>query len=391
MQIRINQNHFNEIYFPLLDNDSRYLILYGGAGSGKSYFAAQKTIIRTLKDTRSRILVLRKVARTLRSSAFLQIKDIISDWGLSDLFSINEMEMKITCINKNQILFTGLDDPEKLKSIAGITSEWIEETTELTEEDFTQSDLRMRGKTETYKQIIMTFNPISSMHWIKKRFFDTSNEAHILKTTYLDNRFLDSDYVEVLKNLETQNPDMYKIYTQGEWGTLTELIYNNWDVIDTSGIDFDEIIAGVDFGYNNPSVYLTIGIKDKEVYILNEIYQSHLKNSDLIEFVKQQPKASIIYPDTAEPDRIEEFQEAGFSMGETSKDILQGINFVKTLKIHIDPKCVNTIKEIEGYSYRKDKDGNVLEEPVKFNDHAMDAMRYALYSHLKNSGSFLIG
>jgi len=382
MVIEIEQEVFNPKYIDLLDNKSRYLILYGGAGAGKSYFAAQKILIRTLQEKKSRILVVRKVARTLRNSSFLLLKDLISEWNLTNLFKINDVEMKIVCQNGNQILFAGLDDPEKLKSIAGITSIWIEEATELSEDDFTQVDLRLRDPSE-YHQVILTFNPVSALHWLKKRFFDTiDNRAEIRKTTYQDNKFIDQSYVEVLEGLETQNENLYKVYALGEWGTLSELIYTNWDVKEFE-TNFDEVIAGVDFGFNNPSAVAYVGIKDNELYVFDEIYQSHLKNPELIELLKDKPQASVYYPDLAEPDRIKELQEAGFSVGKTDKDVIQGINFVKNFKIHIHPRCVNFIKEIQGYSYRKDKDGNVLEEPVKFNDHLMDAFRYAVYSHLK--------
>jgi len=382
MVIEIEQEVFNPKYIDLLENKSRYLILYGGAGAGKSYFAAQKILIRTLQEKKSRILVVRKVARTLRNSSFLLLKDLISEWNLTSLFKINDVEMKIVCQNGNQILFAGLDDVEKLKSIAGITSIWIEEATELSEDDFTQVDLRLRDPSE-YHQVILTFNPVSALHWLKKRFFDTIDErAEIRKTTYQDNKFIDPSYVEVLEGLKTQNENLYKVYALGEWGTLSELIYTNWDVKEFE-LNFDEIIAGVDFGFNNPSAVAYVGIKDNELYVFDEIYQSHLKNSELIDLLKDKPQASVYYPDLAEPDRIRELQEAGFAVGKTDKDVIQGINFVKNFKIHISPKCVNFIKEIQGYSYRKDKDGNVLEEPVKFNDHLMDAMRYAVYSHLK--------
>jgi phage terminase large subunit len=382
MVIEIEQDVFNPAYIDLLEDRSRYLILYGGAGAGKSYFAAQKVLIRTLQEKRSRILIVRKVARTLRHSSFLLLKDLISQWNLDSLFRINDVEMKITCINGNQILFAGLDDPEKLKSIAGITSIWIEEATELSEEDFIQVDLRLRDPSE-YHQVILTFNPISALHWIKKRFFDTvDRRATIRKMTYEDNRFVDATYIEVLEGLKHQNENLYKVYALGEWGTLTELIYTNWDVKEFS-LDFEEVIAGVDFGFNNPSAVAFIGLKDGELYVFDEIYQSRLKNADLIDLLKDKPQANIYYPDTAEPDRIEELQEAGFIIGKTSKDIIQGINFIKNFKIHIHPRCVNFIKEIQGYSYKRDKDGNILEEPVKFNDHLMDALRYAVYSHFK--------
>lgn len=160
----------NDIYYPLYKDTSRYLVLYGGAGSGKSVFAAQKILVRMLTEQPHRFLVARKVARTLRFSVFSLFQDMIAQWELTPLFKVNKSDMTITCINGNQILFAGLDDPEKLKSIAGITGIWIEEASELEQKDFQQLDLRLRGPTKYYKQIILTFNPISALHWLKKVF-----------------------------------------------------------------------------------------------------------------------------------------------------------------------------------------------------------------------------
>jgi hypothetical protein len=121
----------------------------------------------------------------------------------------------------NEILCAGMDDPEKIKSIAGITSVWCEEATELDELDFNQLELRVRGETENYKQFIITFNPISEQHWLKGRFFDVPDtETLILHTTYKDNSFLDADYIYHLTERVKANPNLHKVYVLGEWGKV---------------------------------------------------------------------------------------------------------------------------------------------------------------------------
>lgn len=217
----------NDKFYPLLVNKNRYLVLVGGGGSGKSVFAAQKVIYRTLAEDKHRILVVRKVAKTLRESCFILIRQIISDWGLSQLFNVNKTDMKITCINGNEILFAGLDDVEKLKSIANITSIWIEEASELEPEDFRQLDIRLRGKTKHYKQIVLSFNPVSITHWLKAEFFDKQRlNTTTMHSTYKDNKFLDDEAKAVLEAFKDTDPYYYMVYCCGEWGVLGKTIFD---------------------------------------------------------------------------------------------------------------------------------------------------------------------
>ena len=221
----------NDTYLPYVENKDRYLVLYGSAGSGKSVFAAQKLIIRLTTELHHRFLVVRKVANTIRSSAFQLILDVIAEFGIREHFTVNKTEMKITYTrNGNEIWFGGLDDVEKLKSITGITSVWIEEATELKADDFDQIDLRLRGETPHYKQIILSFNPIDERHWLKERFFDNDVDGcSILKTTYRDNEFLDEEYKRTLELKAKVNPNYYRIYVLGQWGredTEKPFIYN---------------------------------------------------------------------------------------------------------------------------------------------------------------------
>jgi phage terminase large subunit len=172
-EIEFDINIFNEVYIPTFNFQGRYLHLYGSAGSGKSEFAAAKLLIRIMSEESHRILYYRKVAKTIRGSQFQLFKDIISRWNLAQLFKINKTDMEIIYKpNGNQLVSSGLDDVEKLKSITGITGTWCEEATEIEHDEFKQIDLRVRGETKNYKQHILTYNPINDEHWIKSVFHD---------------------------------------------------------------------------------------------------------------------------------------------------------------------------------------------------------------------------
>lgn len=216
-QVRIR---INDIYLPLFHNKDRYLLLYGGSGSGKSVYASQKVLSRLTGENKHRFLCIRKVANTLRSSVYQRFHDLIIEWGFYSEFDINKTEMRFTHRpTGNEILMVGLDDVERLKSIEGITGIWVEEATELNEGDFDQIDLRLRGETINYKQILLTFNPIDENHWLKKRFFDEKpDNCTTLRTTFKDNYFIDDEYRRVLEQKASVSPNLYRIYYLGEWG-----------------------------------------------------------------------------------------------------------------------------------------------------------------------------
>ncbi len=373
----------NDVYLPLFSEKSRYLHLYGGAGSGKSVFAAQKLLIRTLTEKGHRFLLLRKVARTIRGSQFALLKSLISYTNMGVYFSIRESDMRITCkLNGNEIVTSGLDDREKLKSIFGITSVWIEEATELDINDFTQVDLRMRGKTPNYKQIILTYNPVNALHWLNTTH---KQDSCTVRTTYADNKFIDEEYKKMLEALKFQNAEYYDVYVLGKWGIQRNIVYQPFEIIDCyPGYEyFDDVIYGLDFGFNNQTALIEIGIKDKEYYLSELIYESRLTNSALIEKMQKLgiQHSKYIYCDSAESGRIEELRNAGFNAKAAKKNVKDGIDFVKSCKIYSKPgnKWIN--KEVLMYAYKEDGNGKIFDEPVKENDHALDAIRYALYSH----------
>jgi len=182
----------NDAYKPLYTDWNRFNIVYGGSGSGKSVFIVQRHVYRLLEYIGYNLLVVRKFGVTNRFSTFALFRQVISQWGLSDFFQFNKSDLTITCLpTGNQVLFLGMDDPEKVKSITfanGIlTSVWCEEASELNESDMMQLDLRLRGFSNIPFQITVSFNPISAYHWLKSYFFDNQpSSTTVLKTTYLD-------------------------------------------------------------------------------------------------------------------------------------------------------------------------------------------------------------
>lgn len=377
----------NDIYQPLYQDISRFLVLYGGGGSGKSVFASQKKIRRILKENNHKILVVRKVAKTLFESCYARLQSQVYQWRLEKLFTFNKSPLEIRCVNGNKIIFFGLDDVEKIKSIDGVTSIWIEEASELTYDDFKQLNIRLRGKLDNCKQIILSFNPISEKHWLKKHFFDIEQEnATICHSTYKNNTFLDAEYIRELENLKNVDQQYYRIYALGEWGILKGQIYSNYKVkeIPTSDDYYDRIICGLDWGFNDPAAAVKIGIKDKDIYVLQEIYKTQLTNPELMDLVSADISKKYQYvADSSEPDRIKEFSQAGFNIKAAKKgqgSIRIGIDYIRRYRVYISPSCINYYNEICSYRYKADKDGNTLEEPVDLDNHLMDATRYALES-----------
>lgn len=385
MNIDVSTKVFNRAFLPavfLYDTRRfRYLSFLGGAGSGKSVFMTQRTVLRVLREPGHRILVVRKVASTLRNSVYRLFKDVIAEWGLTSLFSFSDSYLSIKACTGSEIIFVGLDNAEKLKSVAGITSIWVEEATELSEKDFNQLDLRLRGKAEWHKEVCVTFNPISETHWLKRRFYDTvSDDVWTLTTTYKDNRFLDDHYVSVLEGLKDSDPVYYNVYCLAQWGSTGNLVWNNYKVQDfpLDPAHFDSVYGGLDFGFNDPSGFLQIGVKDSELYIMRELYETQLTNGQLMERLKDYKRLRIT-ADSAEPDRIKEFYQNGFNITPCKKgkgSVKRDIDCVRGHKIWVHPTCKHFLAEISGYTYITDTNGRPTEEPIGVNDHLMAALRY---------------
>lgn len=390
----------NPAYLPYLDKPQFTQIYYGGSSSGKSYFLAQKTVLDNLNGTN--YLICRNVASTISKSTFNEITKAISNMGLSRYYKINRSNMVITCtLNGRQILFAGLDDSEKIKSITPADSVlhriWIEEATEVKREAYKQLTKRLRGNSDISKCVILSFNPILRSHWIYKEFFGEwqddkttfeNEKLSILKTTYKDNMFLTADDRKQLED-ET-DPYYYQVYTLGNFGILGHVIFNNWRVEDLSSKipQFDKIHNGCDFGYSSdPNALIKVHLDkaQKKIYVFDEWYQAGMTDGDLVRVCKSFLGNQYITCDSAEPKTINMLCNSGIRAVGAVKgadSINNGIRWLSGYEIIIHVKCQNFKNEIEQYHWKEDKYGNAMAVPVDANNHLIDALRYALESEI---------
>lgn len=377
-------------FVPLFKDRSRYQIAWGGAGSGKSHIVARKILYRLLKEShvKHNFLIIRKVDRTIKRSVFTLMRNIIGIWGLAKDFDINLTDKTITYIpTGSQIMFSGLDDVEKLKSIEGVTSIWAEEATELSQEDFEQLDLRLRGNHNCLKQIILTFNPISEQHWIKRVFFDDPIDGvFTLHTTYLDNSFIDDEYKMVMENKKKTNPRYYNIYALGNWGTAEGLIFNNAEqrIIREEEVKALPCIQGLDFGYtNDPTAFVQsyIDIPNRRIYVYDGFYEKGMQNSEIAMGIKAMTahKHKTI-ADSSEPKSVDYIKGKGVRIEGAAKgrdSVNAGIDYLLEFEIVVNAHLVEFMTEFNNYSWAVDKDGKTTNKPVDDFNHFIDALRYS--------------
>lgn len=398
INLNIDRQIFNRAYLPYLFKDTpRTQIFFGGSSSGKSVFLAQRAVLDVAQGGRN-YLVVRNVQKTLRLSAFNEISKAISRFKLSRFFNINKSDLIITCINGYQVLFAGLDDVEKIKSITPakgvITDIWVEEGTETKREDVKQLGKRLRGITPggIKKRLTMSFNPILQDHWICSDYFVQwqdgaqrfeDRNVSILKTTYKDNKFLEPDDVYELEN--ESDKYFYEVYTLGNWGVLGHVIFRNWRVEDLSKVRgaFDRHKNGLDFGFGGHPAGLAHTHWDKtrkRIYFLDEIYDYELTNDMLAERVKKIVGRQFVVCDSAEPKSIKELKNFGVNAIGAKKgpdSVNFGIQWLQRQEIIVDPGCQNVINELRKYKWKEDRNGVVLPVPIDRDDHLIDALRYA--------------
>lgn len=389
MTLNISRKLFNDAYYPMLmDYSHRYEVYYGGAGSGKSHFVFSKAVIKALLSKR-KVLVVRKTAKSNLNSTFQMTIDTLSTLHLLEYCSVNKTTLTIKLPNDSQFLFYGCDDVEKLKSIAGITDIICEEATELTLDDVTQLDLRLRPKAAN-PQMFFMLNPVSKANWTYKRWFAENvvinDDTFILKTNYKDNKFLPAEYIKSLLQLATTNPTYYKIYVEGEFCSLDKLVYNNWKVDEFNHEEIKgQLLVGLDFGFVNDESALTASIlveDSKEIYIFKCWGATGKTNAELAEVIKALGFAkSVIIADSSEMKSIEEIRRLGVPRIKPAKkgadSILHGIQKLQQYKIIVHPSCDGVITEFENYAWTK-KDGEYINRPVDAFNHYLDSLRYSL-------------
>ena len=368
------------------DYDTRFCVFYGGAGSGKSYFVVQKLILKILQYKR-KVLVVRKVQATIKDSIWALFLRLLYKMP-QVIKSINKSDFTIELINGSVIIFKGMDDAEKVKSIEGITDIVVEEASELTEDDFDQLNLRLRAKCGML-QIHLMFNPISKANWVYKRFFanGTPPDTVIVHTTYKDNPHLPEEYIASLLRLERTNPAYFKIYVLGAFATLDKLVFpvKTVRIISQDEVKNLPFWIGMDFGYTNDPTAITWGYCDnlkKILYITGEYTKRGMTNDVIattltnLGFGKER-----IIADSAEPKSIAELRKLGITRicpaVKGADSVKNGIDKLQRYDIVIDERCPDTIEEFDNYTWVKDKKtGEYINEPIDTFNHHIDSIRY---------------
>lgn len=377
----------------------RYKVVKGGRGSKKSTTTALWIIYNMMKYPLANTLIIRRVFNTHKDSTYTQLKWASNTLGVSHLWKFSKSPLEATYLPTGQkILFRGLDDP---MSITSITVEhghlcwcWFEEAFQImNEDDFNKVDMSIRGELPPgyFKQIILSFNPWSEKHWLKKRFFDTVDDDILAITTnYTCNEFLGEDDKKLFEKMKINNPRRYNIEGLGNWGIAEGLVYSNFEELE---FDIEEIkkrrniksAFGLDFGYtNDPTAFIAslIDLDNNEIFIFDEHYQKAMSNKDIANMIKYKgySKEKIV-GDSSEPKSIDDIKRQGIYRIKGAKkgkdSILNGIQFIQDFKIYVHPKCENTIVELSNYVWDT-KEGNVINKPIDDYNHLMDALRYSL-------------
>lgn len=388
---------FNKhIYDKLNDYSTFTEVHYGGASSGKSHGVIQKVVYKACQNWKHprKILFLRKVGATVYDSIFEDVKQCLESWGLLDSCKVNNSAYRIELPNGAQFIFKGLDNPEKIKSIKGVSDVVMEEASEFTLDDYTQLTLRLRDKKHKYKQIYLMFNPVSKVNWTYNAFFiKKPKNTVVYHTSYKDNRFLDKVTIENIEELANRNEAYYKIYALGEFATLDKLIFPKYEkrIINKDNISNLKSYFGLDYGFiNDPSAFMHVKIdeQNKVLYIVEEYVRKNLTNDKIanaiidLGYSKEEIKA-----DSAERKSNQELRNLGIRrLADAQKgpgSVMQGIQYIMQYDIVVDERCVKTIEELENYTWKKDKKTNeYINEPVDSYNHCIDAIRYAIQDNI---------
>ncbi|EGQ1310173.1 PBSX family phage terminase large subunit [Staphylococcus pseudintermedius] len=388
-------------YNEFWNNKNFYRVVKGSRGSKKSKTTALNFIYRLMKYEWSNLLVVRRFSNTNKQSTYTDLKWATNQLGVAHLFKFNESLPEITYKPTGQkILFRGLDDPLKITSITvdvGILCwAWFEEAYQIENFDkFSTVVESIRGsldEPEFFKQITVTFNPWSERHWLKPTFFDEDTRlknVYSNTTTFRVNEWLDKVDVDRYEDLYRTNPRRARIVCDGEWGVAEGLVYDNFVVED---FDWFQIykktqfkVHGIDYGFTNDPTALISAVVDldnKILWLYDEHYEKGMLSDDIYKMIVKKDLETAEIKSENDMRMIAELKNKGVKRivpaVKGPHSIMPGIQYVQGFKIYIHPSCVHTIEEFNTYTFEQDNEGNWINKPIDKNNHALDALRYAL-------------
>lgn len=355
-----------------IEKEKRFIVCQGGSRSSKTYSIIQVIIYLCLTTPNLSVSIVRKSFPSLRGSVLRDFVEIMTELNLYKINNHNKTEQRYIFDNRSSVEFFSIDDAQKVRGRKRDIC-YCNEANELGYEDFLQLSLR------TNKCLLLDFNPSDSDGYIYNLIED--NRSVLIKSTYKDNIFLSNELITEIENLINVDQNYYKIYALGERPIPKTRIYDHFNLYDTLPSKIDDVVYGIDFGYNHPVAVVKCYLSDGDIYIEEVLYKSNLTSGDIINELNRLgvEKNKYMYADYARPEIIEEMRRAGYNMKEADKSVIDGINSVKSKRIFINRDSINILDEYKKYSW-KTKGEQIIDEPVKLYDDLMDAIRYAIHS-----------
>ena len=393
-------------YSSLISSDTRYVVCTGGRGSGKSYSINTILCLMMLEENRT-ILFLRKTLTSAHLSIIPEFIDKIKTLGIEQSFHVTKTEIICTSTG-SAIYFRGIqtssnDNTANLKSIANVSVVVIDEAEELTDETtFDRIDLSVRQKGVVNK-VILILNPTTKEHFIYQRFFEQlgvnggfngiKDNVTYIHTTYQDNiENLDESFIDQIERMKVINPAKYEHQILGGWLNRAEgVIIENWRTGEYE--EHAPSVYGMDFGFSiDPTTLVSTSVDKKlnRLFVKLHLYKPKMTTDDIYRETEKVAPKSLIYADSAEPRLITELKNRKLNIKETVKgqgSITAGIAVLQNFdEIIVDPDSIDLIKELNNYVWH-DKKSKV---PVDAYNHAIDAIRYAVYPQYAKRKMFVM-
>ncbi len=359
------------VFSQLLRAESRYVISQGGTSSSKTYSMLQLLYLIAFKKQGVHISVVSETLPHLKRGAMRDFfKILITDKLYSEKY--HDKTNNIYMVGNSMIEFFSADSGDKVRG-ARRDYLFINECNNVSFETYNQLEVR------TKNQIYLDYNP-SHEFWVHEYLLKPEIEHTFIKSTYKDNPYLDSNIVKSIESRRYTDLNWWRVFGEGELGFSESLIFTHWR--QTKNIPEGNVAYGLDFGYNHPTALVKVTEHDGRFYAEQLIYESHLTNQQLIERLKQLNinKSAEIFADYSRPESIREIYLAGFNIKDANKDVKKGIDSVKSKDLYIHEGSIDLIKELRSYSWKKNRNEKLLEEPVKTLDDGCDALRYCIHT-----------
>lgn len=368
----------------------RVIANQGSTRSGKTYSIGQLLALCIPYNEKKSISIVSPSLPHLKRGAMRDFFEILDSSGMYKEERHNKTDQVYRYPNGSYVEFFGVDEPGKVRG-PGRDILFVNEANLISYPVYKQLALR------TSELIFIDFNPVDELNWV----YDVADYPGgkdekgrevkpnlMIHSTYKDNPFLPVEQVHEIESLKDADENLWNVFGLGLRGKSSEIIYTHWKVCKELPLR-GELFMGCDFGYNVPSSLVLCELYEGAIYAKELLYKTKLTTSDLIEEFKDLgvSRTIEIYCDNAEPKTIEELKRAGFNAWEADKDVTEGIRKVKSYPLYITEDSTNMLKEIKGYKWRTDVNGKPVkdkdkDEPVKFMDHSMDALRYAVFTRL---------